>query len=45
MLSLRRGVLVLDFGCVGSLMIVPDSNGLESYVLTTKFGISPVSVI
>ncbi|MDD1016650.1 hypothetical protein [Pseudomonas rubra] len=39
------GLLVLDFGSVGSLVIVPDSNGLESYVLTTKLGVSPVSVI
>ncbi|MGY2262202.1 hypothetical protein [Pseudomonas sp. SDO55104_S430] len=39
------GVLTLDFAGVGSLVIVPDSNGLESYVLTTKFGVTPVSVI
>jgi hypothetical protein len=39
------GVLVLDFGDLGSLAIVPDSNGLESYVLTTKYGVSPVLVI
>lgn len=39
------GILMLDFEGVGSLMVVPESNGLESYVLTTKFGISPVSVI
>jgi hypothetical protein len=39
------GVLSLDFGSVGSLVIVPDLNGLESYVLTTRFGISPVSVV
>lgn len=38
-------VLALDFGSVGSLVIVPDSNGLESYVLTTRFGVSPVLVI
>lgn len=40
-----EGELALDFGEVGSLVIVPDSNGLESYVLTTRFGITPVSVI
>ncbi|PPS23891.1 hypothetical protein BVY11_28765 [Pseudomonas amygdali pv. morsprunorum] len=40
-----EGVLVLDFGDVGSLVIVPDLNGLESYVLTTKFGVSPILVI
>lgn len=39
------GILVLNFGDVGSLVIVPDSNGLESYVLTTKFGVFPVLVI
>lgn len=39
------GILALDFGSVGSLMIVPDSNGLESYVLTTRFGVSPVLVV
>lgn len=39
------GELSLDFGYVGSLVIVPDKNGLESYVLTTSLGISPVSVI
>ncbi|NNB17072.1 hypothetical protein [Pseudomonas fragi] len=38
-------VLELDFGSAGSLVIIPDSNGLESYVLTTKFGVSPVLVI
>ncbi|MDF3933785.1 hypothetical protein [Pseudomonas citronellolis] len=37
--------LKLDFGEVGSLMIVPEKNGFESYVLTTRFGISPVSVV
>ncbi len=37
-------VLVLDFGSIGSLTIAPESNGLESYVLTTKLGISPISV-
>lgn len=38
-------VLELDFGSVGSLVVAPDSNGLESYVLTTKFGVSPALVI
>lgn len=38
-------VLVLDFGGQGSLAIFPDLNGLESYVLTTKSGVSPVLVI
>jgi hypothetical protein len=38
-------VLVLDFGGQESLAIFPDLNGLESYVLTTKFGVSPVLVI
>jgi hypothetical protein len=38
-------VLVLDFGGEESLAIFPDLNGLESYVLTTKFGVSPVLLI
>ena len=38
-------VLVLDFGGQGSLAIFPDLNGLESYALTTKSGVSPVLVI
>jgi len=38
-------VLVLDFGGQESLEIFPDLNGLGSYVLTTKFGVSPVLMI
>lgn len=38
-------ILGLDFGSAGSLAIIPDSNGLKSYVLTTKLGVSPVLVI
>jgi hypothetical protein len=39
------GVLALDFGDLGALKIIPEPNGFESYVLTTKFGISPVLMI
>lgn len=38
----RDGKLELDFGGVGCLTIVPERNGLESYVLNTQFGITPV---
>jgi hypothetical protein len=39
-----EGILVLDFGSLGALEVIPESNGFESYVLTTRFGISPVLV-
>ncbi|MHA6194462.1 hypothetical protein ACX3YG_08845 [Pseudomonas wadenswilerensis] len=37
--------LVLEFEEDGSLIVVPEPNGFESYVLTTRFGITPVSVV
>ncbi|WP_124404306.1 hypothetical protein [Pseudomonas sp. R3-18-08] len=39
-----QGILVLDFGWLGTLEVVPESNGFESYVLITRFGMSPVLV-
>ena len=39
------GVIALDFGCVGSLVVVPDLDGMESYVLTTRLGIYPFSSV
>lgn len=38
------GTLFLRLGDSGILKVVPDRNGLESYVVTTRFGISPVMV-
>ncbi|WP_285961288.1 hypothetical protein [Pseudomonas tohonis] len=38
------GVLLLKFDGSRSLRIVPEHNGLESYVVTTRFGICPVAV-
>jgi len=44
--SLEEGeVLVLKFEGVKILKIVPERNGLESYVVTTRFGICPVAII
>ncbi|WP_429540155.1 hypothetical protein [Pseudomonas fluorescens] len=37
-------VLVLKFEGLKCLKIVPERNGLESYVLTTRFGICPVAI-
>jgi hypothetical protein len=39
------GILVLRFEGLGSLSIIPELNGLESYVVTTRFGIFPVAMI
>ncbi|MCY1184034.1 hypothetical protein D9M73_246950 [compost metagenome] len=38
------GALVLKFKGLKSLRIVPECDGLESYVLSTRFGICPVAV-
>lgn len=38
------GELLLRFNSCKSLRIVPEPNGLESYVLTTRFGICPVKL-
>ena len=44
--SLEDGkVLVLKFEGLKLLKIVPERNGLESYVVTTRFGICPVGII
>lgn len=44
--SLEEGeILVLKFESLRSLRVVPERNGLESYVITTRFGICPVAVI
>lgn len=37
-------VLTLWFGESKFLRIVPERNGLESYVITTRYGICPVTV-
>ncbi|RRV03626.1 hypothetical protein EGJ27_24610 [Pseudomonas sp. v388] len=39
------GILVLKFEGGKSLMIIPECNGLESYVISTRFGICPVAVV
>ncbi|MEE1926459.1 hypothetical protein V0R50_31055 [Pseudomonas sp. 148P] len=39
------GVLVLEFEGGKSLRVTPECNGLESYVVSTRFGICPVAVI
>jgi hypothetical protein len=38
-------ILVLKFEGEKSLRIIPERNGLESYVVTTRFGICPVVVV
>ncbi|NWA29667.1 hypothetical protein HX866_32800 [Pseudomonas gingeri] len=38
------GVLALQFD-VGRLTVIPEKNGLESYVFTSRLGICPVSVV
>jgi hypothetical protein len=40
----RDAVLTLSFEDSKSLRIVPERNGLESYVITTRYGICPVAV-
>ncbi|WP_321941867.1 hypothetical protein [Paraburkholderia tropica] len=37
-------VLTLSFGGSKFLRVVPERNGLESYVITTRYGICPVVV-
>jgi hypothetical protein len=36
--------LVVTFDDRKLLEIIPEENGLESYVLTTRYGICPVSI-
>ncbi|MGF6489626.1 hypothetical protein [Pseudomonas frederiksbergensis] len=44
--SLEDGkVLVLKFEGLKLLKIVPERNGLESYVVATRFGICPVGIV
>ena len=37
-------VLTLTFEDYKLLRIVPERNGLESYVITTRYGICPIAV-
>lgn len=39
------GALVLKFEGEKSLRIIPECNGLESYVISTRLGICPVAVV
>jgi hypothetical protein len=39
------GVLVMEFEGGKSLRVIPECNGLESYVISTRLGICPVAVI
>lgn len=41
----EEGVLVLGFEEEKLLRIIPECNGLESYVISTRLGICPVVVI
>lgn len=43
--TFQDGVITLNFESAGRIIILPDANGLESYVLTTRHGISQVSRI
>ncbi|MBR8068314.1 hypothetical protein LGN09_27360 [Burkholderia cenocepacia] len=38
----NESTLTLNFGDGKHLKIIPERNGLESYVVTTRFGICPV---
>lgn len=40
----RDAVLTLNFDDGKSLRIVPERNGLESYVVTTRYGVCPIAV-
>lgn len=40
-----EGSLLLRFSNGGSVKLIPDDNGLESYVLNTRYGIVPVGIL
>ncbi|AVE03626.1 hypothetical protein C9383_11940 [Pseudomonas palleroniana] len=41
----EEGILVLKFEGEKSLRVIPECNGLESYVISTRLGICPVAVV
>ncbi|WP_146189251.1 hypothetical protein [Pseudomonas protegens] len=38
------GILTLVFGGGGRIRVIPDRNGLESYVVCTRHGVCPIMV-